>query len=228
MKEEIARKYWRLLEFCHDARARAVIDAAYGEPHRAYHSFGHIADLLQKLDRHAHLAARPDLIAAAIFWHDAVYATRERDGCPRSDEDNVRDSAALFIRHSLFDANDAAAVRDMILATAHHAEARARQEFYPGYSLDLDLFLDLDLSPLAAPWPVFARNLEDIRYEYALVPEPEFCRGRLQLLLSLLRDGARLFRREETAREWNKAARANVARVVRELRARLARLASAG
>lgn len=228
MKDETTRKYWSQLEARHDGAADAVLAAAYAEPDRAYHSTRHIDDLLQKLDRLRHLAERPDLVAAAVFWHDAIYATRERDGRSRSDAQNVRDSLALFRKHARFPQNDADAIADMIAATAAHAEARAAREFYPGYALDLDLFLDLDLSSLAAPWPVFSQNLDDIRFEYAWVPEQEFAAGRLQMLETLARDGARLFRRDETAKVWEAPARENIARVTRELRAQLAQAGAVG
>jgi len=227
MKDETTRRCWRGLASRHDARAQALLDAAYGEPQRAYHAWPHIDDMLRKLDARRRLAARPDLVAAAVFWHDAVYRTREGDRRPRPDRDNVRDSAALFRRHERFDPADAAAVEEMILATAGHAAARASGERYPGFGGDFDLFLDLDLSSLAAPWPVFAENLEKIRCEYAFVAEPEFSRERLAFLEGLAR-APRLFRRGECAAEWNAPARANLARCVDELRAKVASLTAGG
>ncbi|MGZ9410031.1 MAG: hypothetical protein ACXW3J_05305, partial [Methylocystis sp.] len=142
------RNYWALIAGRHDTKAFSVIDAAYREPQRRYHDWGHIVDLLTKLDCLKALAVRPDLIAAAIFWHDAVYVTRDDDGLLRPDAENVRASATLFERHSKFDETDAQAIHDLIMATANHLNARAKAEHYPGFSRDLDFFLDLDLSSL--------------------------------------------------------------------------------
>jgi predicted metal-dependent HD superfamily phosphohydrolase len=226
MTRSIVEKYWSEIAARHDAAAFATIDVAYREPQRGYHNWDHIADLLGKLDQLFHLAARPDLIAAAIFWHDSVYVTRDADGLLRADAENVRASAALFERHSKFPAPEAEAVHEMIMSTANHLAARANRERYPGYARDHDLFLDLDLSSLAAGWAEFEKNLDRIRFEYAWVPEPLFCMGRLQMLERFLSEGDKLYRRPETRAMWLAQARANLARAESDLRARIARPAS--
>jgi predicted metal-dependent HD superfamily phosphohydrolase len=223
MTEAVVEKYWSLLASRHDGSAFAALDAAYREPQRAYHAWGHIVDLLTKLDALSRLATRPDLVAAAVFWHDSVYLTRDPDGRPRSDPENVRESAELFHRHSRFDAMEAQAVHEMIMATSSHMKAKASREHYAGFARDLDFFLDLDLSSLAAPWPVFERNLDDIHYEYGWVPESAFYLGRVQMLESFLAGGDRLYRLAETRALWAAAARANLQRADAELRERLSR-----
>lgn len=220
------KTYWAQLAAHHDINAFATLDAAYREPQRSYHDWSHIADLLGKLDELKTLAVRPDLLAAAIFWHDAVYETQEDDGALRPDAENVRASAKLFERHSTFEKADADAVGDLIMATAGHLDARAMIEHYPGFTGDLDLFLDLDLSSLAAPWPVFQENLEKLRFEYSWVPEPLFCLGRLQMIETFAARGEALYRRAETRKLWSEAARDNLARAQDELREQVARLAS--
>jgi predicted metal-dependent HD superfamily phosphohydrolase len=157
MVAEIRQKYWLPLEKSHKPSAWEALDAGYGASHRAYHGWGHIAELLGKLDEFSALSTRPDLVAAAIFWHDAVYMTQKPDGGRRSDHENIRDSGALFRRYTLLNTSDADAVHELIMATADHIHAKASEERYPGFSDDLDLFLDLDLSPLAAPWDEFLR-----------------------------------------------------------------------
>ncbi|MGD9656407.1 MAG: hypothetical protein AB7U61_02005 [Methylocystis sp.] len=218
--------YWDLIASRHDPNAFAALDAAYREPQRAYHDWGHIRDLLDKLDNLKSLAARPDLIAAAIFWHDSVYVTRDSDDLLRPDAENVRASAELFERHSKFDHMESAAIHDLIMATANHLNACATTEHYPGFAGDLDLFLDLDLSSLGAPWPIFARNLEQLRFEYGWVPEPLFCLGRLQMIDTFAARGDRLYRRDETRKLWNQRAHENLAHAQVELRQQVARLAS--
>lgn len=225
MDDETTRAYWRRLAPRHDAAAKAVLTAAYAEPHRAYHAWRHIDDLLRKLSGRERLAARPDLVAAAIFWHDAVYVTRDPSGRPRADYDNVRESADLFRRHARFDAADMDAVEEMIMATTRHAEAAPSRERYPGFGEDFDLFLDLDLSSLAASWPVFSQNFDEIRFEYFFVPEPVFLQGRLAFLEELART-PRLFRCSECRKDWEAPARANIVRCVDELRERIRRPAA--
>lgn len=221
MTDPIVQKYWSLLASRHDADAFAILDAAYREPQRAYHAWGHIEDLLEKLDQLSPLAARPDLIATAIFWHDSVYLTLDADGRPRSDPENVHDSAGLFERHAKFEEVERQAVLDLIMSTASHMMARAETEHYPGFSRDLDLFLDLDLSPLAAPWPVFLKNFDDIRFEFRWVAEDEFNRGRTKMLGSFLAGGEALYRLPETRALWLESARANLTRADAELLVRM-------
>jgi predicted metal-dependent HD superfamily phosphohydrolase len=221
MSEAIVDKYWGLIAARHDPAAFAVLDAAYREPQRAYHAWGHIVDLLTKLDALSHLATRPDLVAAAIFWHDSVYLTRDPDGRPRPDPENVRASADLFARQSRFDAMELRAIHDMIMATASHMSAAATQEHYPGFGQDLDFFLDLDLSSLAAPWPVFEQNLQDIQFEFAWVPPDAFYQARLKMLEKFIGGGDRLYRRPETRALWLEQARANLTQVDAGLRTKL-------
>ena len=226
MIDDIRYHYWASLAKQHDPSAWDILNAAYREPQRAYHAWEHIDDLLHKLDEFCTLAARPDLIATAILWHDVVYSTRNEDGGFRPDAENVCDSDALFRRRTMMEGAEVDAVSEMIMATAHHLDAVASSERYPGFAKDLDLFLDLDLSPLAAPWSVFAENLDKIRFEYAWVPEAAFCFGRLEMLERFAKNDASLFRRDETKALWLDSARSNIARSVEDLRAQLSRLSS--
>ncbi len=221
MLDEIIRTHWRSLEASHKPSAWGALDRGYREAHRAYHSWEHIAELLEKLGEFQALAARPALIATAVFWHDSVYTTQAPDGAKRSDLENVRDSADLFLRHTLLNADDAAAVHELIMATADHTRAEVKMEHYDGFAGDLDLFLDLDLSPLAAPWKIFAENLENIRFEFAWVPERKFYSNQIGMLEGFLKADARLFRRAETRRKWLVAAKDNLKFCIVALRARL-------
>ncbi len=222
MAETVVEKYWSQIAPRHYARAFDVVDAAYREPQRAYHTWGHIVDLLTKLDALNHLAARPDLVAAAIFWHDSVYLTRDPNGGVRADPENVRASAELFERHSHFNPLEQHAVRDLIMATANHMKARAAREHYPGFAQDMDFFLDLDLSSLGAPWSVFEQNLDDIHFEFSWLSDELFYRGRMKMLRTFLGGGDALYRRPETRALWLEPARANLLRVDGDLSEKLA------
>ncbi|HEY8065506.1 MAG TPA: hypothetical protein VIF40_12405 [Methylosinus sp.] len=212
-------RYWRRIEPAHEPGAYRALDAAYRQPHRAYHSWAHIDELLAGLEHFDRLATRPDLIAAAIFWHDAVHLARDPDGKTRLDRQNVRDSVAAFHRHTLLDGNEAKAVEELVMATADHVGARASCELYPGFSDDLDLFVDLDLSPLAAPWDIFAANTQKIRSESVGVEEAEFAANQAKMLEGLARGDAPVFRRAETRAAWDATARVNLARCIAGLRA---------
>src|ERR1700732_1458459 len=205
MNQEIREKYWMPLEGRHKTGAWEALDAGYTESHRAYHTWEHVARLLEKLSEFSDLSTRSDIIAVSVFWHDVVYRTQNQDGSPRPDYENVRDSG---------------------MATADHLQARAEKQYYAGFADDLDLFLDLDLSSLASPWEAFVEDLARIRTEFAWAPEIVFCTSQLQILEKFAKDGVRLYRRAETSEQWRDAAMANLKRCVTELQKRIAELSS--
>ena len=221
MSAPIVAAHWSRLSERHDAGAFDVLDKNYRDPSRGYHDWSHIVDMLTKLDQLTHLASRPDLIAAAVFWHDSVFITRMADGDAKPDAENVRDSAILFEHHSRFPKIEAAAIHDMIMATAHHLSAHATQEYYAGFAQDLDLFLDLDLSALGAPWLVFQDNYTRIRAEYPWIDEADFDRQRQGMLAKFAASCEQLFRLEEPRRLWATTASENCQRMHDEILNRL-------
>jgi predicted metal-dependent HD superfamily phosphohydrolase len=226
MSLDIRETYWKPLEGRHKAGAWEVLDAGYTEPHRAYHTWEHVASLLKKLNEFSNLSIRSDIIATSVIWHDAVHRTQNDDGSVRSDYENVRESGALFRRYTLLSRGDADAVYDLIMATANHLQARAPNHHYPGFAGDFDLFLDLDLSSLASPWEDFAEDLTRIRSEYSWAPEDMFCLHQIRLLENFAREDARLYRRTETREKWSGAAKANLRRCLADLKRRIAELSS--
>ncbi|MGH6846248.1 MAG: HD domain-containing protein [Methylocella sp.] len=223
-REDIRKKYWMPLEGRHKTGAWGVLDAGYTEGHRAYHTWEHIAGLLEKLSDFSDLSTRPELIAVSAFWHDAVYRTQNHDGSPRPDYENVRDSAELFRRYTLLNQPDADAVYDLIMATANHLQARAEKQYYAGFAGDLDLFLDLDLSSLASPWEEFAEHLAQIRNEFSWAPAVVFYSIHLRILENFAKQNMRLFRRAETSEKWGDDARSNLKRCITELTKKIAGL----
>src|SRR5580704_15299748 len=224
MNKEIREKYWMPLEGRHKTGAWEALDAGYTESHRAYHTWEHVAGLLEKLSEFSDLSTRSDIIAVSVFWHDVVYRTQNQDGSPRPDYENVRDSCELFRQYTSLSTPDADAVYDLIMATANHLQARAEKQYYAGFSGDLDLFLDLDLSSLASPWEEFAEDLARIRTEFSWAPEIVFCSSTILILEKFAKADARLYRCAETREKWGDAARANLTRCVAELQKRIAEL----
>ena len=221
MSAPVLAAHWARIADRHDPGAYGALERGYGDPARSYHDWSHIADLLTKLDGMSNLAARPDLIAAAIFWHDSVFITRTADGAVRSDADNVRDSADLFERHARFPAAETAAVREMIMATANHLTATPQTIHYSGFAQDMDLFLDLDLSSLGAPWPVFRRNFEKIRSEYPWIDAIEFDRQRLGMLEKFAACSSSVFRLAASRTLWSAPTQENCLLIRDEILQRL-------
>jgi predicted metal-dependent HD superfamily phosphohydrolase len=226
MNREIREKYWTPLEGRHKTGAWEALDAGYTESHRAYHTWDHVAGLLEKLSEFSDLSTRSDIIAVSVYWHDVVYRTQNQDGSPRPDYENVRDSGELFRQYTLLNESDADAVYDLIMATADHLQARAEKQYYAGFAGDLDLFLDLDLSSLASPWEKFLEDLARIRSEFSGAPEIVFCSVQLEILENFAKQDVRLYRRAETSEKWLDAARANLKRCITELQKRIAELSS--
>jgi predicted metal-dependent HD superfamily phosphohydrolase len=195
MNRDIREKYWMPMEGKHKTGAWDALDASYTESHRAYHTWEHVAGLLEKLSEFSDLSTRSDIIAVSVFWHDVVYKTQNQDGSPRPDYENVRGSGELFRQYTLLSKPDADAVHDVIMATANHLQARAEKQYYAGFAGDLDLFLDLDLSSLAAPWEEFVEALARIRSEFSWAPEIVFCTIQLQILEKFAKEDVRLKRR---------------------------------
>ncbi|HXW72200.1 MAG TPA: hypothetical protein VEK34_12280 [Methylocella sp.] len=217
-------RHWKPLAPYHKRGAFEILNRNYSESSRAYHSWDHIAGLLQKLDLFSALASRIEIIALAIFWHDAVYATRTPAGSHRQDFANVNDSAALFREYTLLPQDDADAVHALIMATANHLHGEAGKSYYIGFAGDLDLFLDLDLSSLAAPWHEFIEDFERIRFELSWLPEADFCSKQIQLLGTFAGSEAPLYRRGETRERWEAPARANLERCIGGLEKKLVEL----
>lgn len=146
----------------------AELLARWSEPHRAYHTTAHLAQVLDALD-----GADPRLALAAWF-HDAIYDPK------RSDNEAL--SAALAeeqLRAAGLPDDDRAFVADAILATAGHRSARP--EFAP--------LLEADLAILAAAPAAYEAYRAGIRAEYAHVADPAFRAGRLAFVRAMLARG---------------------------------------
>lgn len=170
----------------------------YEEPHRHYHTLAHVEALLAWLAEFRSLAREPDTIAAAIWFHDAIYAP--------TGTDNEQRSAALA-RAALTAARWPAAsvdrVVDLVLATQHH---RA-----PPEDADAWFFLDLDLGVLGQDWPTYDRYRHAVRSEFAHVPEAAFQAGRAAVLQAFLRREA-IYVTPTLRERWEAQARANLRR----------------
>ena len=152
-------------------RAASVLARCYAEPHRAYHDLEHIAECLAWLDVARGQAERPDELALALWFHDAVYVPLAPD--------NEAKSARLFA-----DLASEAGVPDacvgrislLILATTTHA----------GEAGDALLMSDIDLAILGAPPHRYARYERAIRREFAEVDEERYRLGRTCVLRGFL------------------------------------------
>ena len=173
---------------------RRLLDA-HQEPHRRYHGEAHIVFLLDEIDRRAGLIADCTLLGFAAFFHDAVYEPLARDNEERSAEWARRELSALSEPR-------ADAVAALIVKTkSHHAGDAAPDEA---------LFLDMDFAILGAPRETYETYADNIRAEYAAVPEDQFRAGRAAFLKGVLAQ-PRMFRTDVYEAEFGDRARANLA-----------------
>lgn len=129
------------------------IAARHGEPHRHYHTLGHVRDVLQ-------LVSGPAAVAAAWF-HDIVFDPTRTDS-----EDASARVAASALREVGFSVAAIDVVAQMIRATTTHEPNGLPQQAL--------LFLDADLATLGSSRERYIEYLDALRREHAFLPDDEF------------------------------------------------------
>lgn len=171
----------------------AEVEAAWQEPHRAYHSIEHLEQGLTLLAEYRHLAARPAELELAWYFHDLVYDPLRADN---EEQSATKAKAALLGAGAV--AALAERVAELILHTKHAAEPP---------DPDSQLLIDIDLAILGAEPERYDAYERAIRDEYGFVPAGLFRRKRCEILAAFLsRPGIyatpQLFERfEKNARE---------------------------
>jgi predicted metal-dependent HD superfamily phosphohydrolase len=150
----------------------AEIIARYSEPHRHYHTVQHLAECFEQwssLRSHAPHAGEVEL---ALWFHDAIYDTQRSDN--EAESAQLAEKAALDLGVA---ADSAGRIHSLVMATRHAAEP---------VGPDAELLVDTDLSILGAEPARFDRYEQQIRQEYAWVPETTFRERRTTVLKEFL------------------------------------------
>ena len=184
----------------------------YGEPQRHYHTWAHIESLLRLLAEVRDRLEDPVAVEAALYYHDAVYDPRATDNEARSAALLRQACAGVLPPESLEHA------AGMVEATAGHRlpEDLAGEGLTGGRLEDARLFLDMDLSVLAAERAAFEAYEAAIRREYAHVDAAAFRAGRRRVLEGFLAR-ERLYFSNHFAPRFEAPARANLARSLMSL-----------
>lgn len=175
----------------------AALLAAWSEPHRRYHTPQHLQECLRLFDAARHLAVRPAEVEIALWFHDAVYDTARADNERRSADWARTAGACGGVAPDVV-----ARIESLVMVTRHS-----------GVPADADeqLLVDIDLAILGASEARFAEYGQQIRDEYAHVPEALFRDKRRAILTAFLaRD--RLYGTRHFHDRLEAAARANLAR----------------
>jgi predicted metal-dependent HD superfamily phosphohydrolase len=168
----------------------------WSEPHRRYHSLGHLAAVLGIVDAYAGLATDPDAVRLAAWYHDAIYDPTRLDNEERSAQLAESELAGLGLSAELV-----SEVARLVRLTATHAPAADDH--------DGALLCDADLAILAAPAEAYVGYVNAVRAEYAQLSDELFRTGRSQVLRSLL-DRPAIFTTVELRELFEEAARRNV------------------
>jgi predicted metal-dependent HD superfamily phosphohydrolase len=181
--------------------------AAYAEPPRAYHHFGHVLEVLghyRDIDEGPGWH-RPAEVLFAVLYHDAVYVPGRSD--------NEAASARLAVEHlsrwQLEAGIDASRVSDLILLTARHGAIETESLGDGPDAEDTRRFLDCDMAILAADPARFAAYDREIAEEYRAVPRWLYRIKRRQFFKRLLAS-RRIFLSDHFHRALEARARANL------------------
>ena len=190
-----------------DDAIKAELVELYREAGRHYHDIHHIEALLALAAEYRSELADPEAVEAAIWFHDAIYDSH--------DKDNEAQSAALAADRLKGRGDEARIARivAMIEATATHDippldDAAARQ--------DAALFLDMDLAVLGAPAAAFDAYEAAVRREYSWVSDADWRAGRTAVLRGFLAR-PRIFHTDILAARFEAQARANMERSLKTL-----------
>jgi predicted metal-dependent HD superfamily phosphohydrolase len=184
------------------ATVYAELCRLYTAPYRRYHNLGHIHDCLRLVDEVAPLLVDRDAVEFGVWFHDAVYDTGVANNEWRSAELFLeRTAGASFVfRHR---------VCGHILATRHTRTARGNDRCF---------LVDIDLSGFGAPWDEFMRNGDLLREESSSQSDEKYHAGQV-FFLNALQQRPHLYQTEYFRDRYEAIARANLDRLLAELRA---------
>lgn len=174
----------------------------HSEPHRAYHTLEHIGHCLDEFEQVRHLAANPDAVELALWYHDAIYDTRAKD--------NEERSAVLvteMVRNTSLPDNLGQSVANLITATKHTSAST---------DPDVQLLVDIDLSIFGQSEDKFGEYERQVRKEYEWVTEDAFVAGRSAILKSFL-DRPTIYSTQFFRNKYEAQARRNIAKSLARL-----------
>lgn len=169
----------------------------YEIPYRDYHNINHIEHCLKEYD----LLSEDELdfvIELSIFYHDAVYAPKEKDNEKRS-----CDWAEFDLTIMKVPTDDILKLKRLIMATKH--------DVYPNDREDEKIIVDIDLSILGQDEKIFNKYCIGIREEYSHVEDYGYAKGRKKFLQRLL-ERPRIYQTNFFHEKYEVIARENIKR----------------
>lgn len=159
-----------------------ILNIRYAEPHRAYHTLGHIEKCLLEFET---LFVRTlsetdlDIGRLALWFHDVEYYPERHD--------NEEASAALMTEKCLEAGFEYSVVRpaQYIIQLTVHAELTPGEE--EKLSPAARAVLDVDMSILAQDADVYDEYRAGIRREYSVYPDALYMAARIEFIQKLLK-----------------------------------------
>jgi predicted metal-dependent HD superfamily phosphohydrolase len=192
-------------------RSGADLLARWSEPTRRYHTTRHLVEMfwaLEELEAAGEIDDRQSSVARLAAWfHDAIY---DPGASPGSNEANSAALARYSLQQVGLGDDDLDAVDRLIRLTARH-------EAHDAEPLEA-AFHDADLWILSAPKERFDDYCDQVREEYARVPEAAYRQGRAAILEPLLHRDT-IYRTSFALLAWETPARINLGRELTRLRA---------
>lgn len=184
------------------------LERLYGSPARGHHNWDHVEYMLDVIGRNAALVNDMRMVRMAVWFHDAVFDTREKDN---------EEKSALLASEWLQGVCSAAEISDVgrtIMATKHH-----RVPFILGRESlmrDIALVIDADLAILGDTPERFDVYDAGTRFEYGWVSDADWAAGRGQFMRDMLAR-PHIFITREMQEEREEQARTNIARLLGSL-----------
>lgn len=152
------------------------LQTRYSEPHRYYHTWGHIENMLETFEEIKYNLDNRVAVEMAILYHDVIYDPNSFDNEERSADLSMELLSPMYIY------NVREIVETLILHTKEH---KIHEESYVAGG-DLGYFLDMDLASLGVSEEQFDINGKNIRKEYAHLTDEQYNAGRLSFFDSFL------------------------------------------
>jgi len=180
---------------------RRLVDC-WSEKHRHYHTLQHLDECLDLFEKVRATAQRPGEIELALWFHDAFYDPKRDDNEERSAQ-----WARDCVLEAGLPADTADRLHSLVMATRHEAVPE---------DADAQLLVDVDLAILGSDAARFDESDEQIRREYAHVPEDEYRAGRRRVLGEFLAR-PRLYSTDYFYSRYERQARENLSRTLARL-----------
>jgi len=162
-----------------------ILNEKYSEPHRHYHNWNHINDMLVKLTAYYHkkdILCMPLHMLLAVLYHDAIYIPGQNDNEQKSIELFEEHAAELHLRGKTI-----AKVVELIEATKYVNIFQSIQKAASDDNMheDVKIFLETDLDSFSKNAYGMWQDSLSVFKEYQFIDFSIFKEGRIKILKKL-------------------------------------------